>query len=120
MNIDDIQKSVSDEIRAAIKAATPEAVYPKDEFGEPSGCGDGKQQSTVRVAGWDPDETQTNDDLIKKSSAYLTSRGWQVSPETTASDDRSAIVSKDGLGDGRLYASNQGLTFTGKTACTGD
>ncbi|MGW2817730.1 hypothetical protein [Streptomyces sp. NPDC001415] len=97
------RRQVSAEIRDAIKDATPRAVYPDDEF-------DGR---SVRVAGWDPEETRSNEVLLRRSTARLMARGWQVFPETTDSDDRSALVFKEGLVNGRLYASNQSLTFTG-------
>ncbi|MFF3977840.1 hypothetical protein [Streptomyces sp. NPDC001828] len=100
---EDARQQVSAEIRDAIKEATPRAVYPDDEF-------DGR---AVRVAGWDPEETRSNEALLRRSTARLASRGWQVFPETTDSEDRSALVFKDGLVNGRLYASNQSLTFTG-------
>lgn len=96
--------AVSGDIRAAIHSATPRAVHPRDDF-------DGGE---VRVAGWDPDERQSNEALLAKAGTYLTGHGWQVSPDMwTDSEDRSAAVSKPGLAAGRLYASNGGLTFVG-------
>lgn len=106
MNLEHAQQTTAADIRAAIKAATPKAVYPDDKFGSPD-------STSVRVAGWDPEETQSNERLLKQSTSHLTKHGWKVFPETTDSDDRSARVIKPGLADGRLYASNQGLTFTG-------
>ncbi|MBT2451335.1 hypothetical protein J7F03_30550 [Streptomyces sp. ISL-43] len=94
---------LSAEIRAAIKAAAPRAVYPDDEF----------EADSARIAGWDPQETQSNAALLRASTEYLADRGWRVSPEATDSDDRSARISKEGVGKGRLYASSRGLTFTG-------
>ncbi|MGW3494249.1 hypothetical protein [Streptomyces sp. NPDC001020] len=52
--------------------------------------------------------------LLKSSCARLAEQGWKVLPEVTDSEDRSALVGKRGLVSGRLYASNQGLTFTGE------
>ncbi|MGW5847051.1 hypothetical protein ACWFQ8_03625 [Streptomyces sp. NPDC055254] len=91
------------EIRAAIRRATPQAVYPDAEF----------EGGSARVAGWDPQETQSNDALLRASTEYLAEHGWRVSLEATDSDDRSAGVAKAGVGRGRLYAASRGLTFTG-------
>ena len=91
------------EIRAAIKRATPQAVYPDAEF----------EVDSARIAGWDPQETQSNDALLRASTEYLAEHGWRVSPEATDSDDRSARIAKAGVGRGRLYAASRGLTFTG-------
>jgi hypothetical protein len=96
--------ALSAEIRAAIRAATPGAVHPRDDF---------EDEDALRIAGWDPDEKQSNGALLDKAATYLTAHGWQVSPEPTGSDDRSARIAKPGLAAGRLYASNQALTFTG-------
>ncbi len=106
MNVEHAQQTTAAEIRTAIKAATPRAVYPDDEFGSP-------ESPSVRVAGWDPDETQSNERLLKQSTSHLAKQGWKIFPETTDSDDRSARIIKPGLASGRLYASNQSLTFTG-------
>jgi hypothetical protein len=106
MSIEESQQAVAAEIHAAIKAATSKAVYPDDEFGSPA-------HPSLRVAGWDPDETQSNDRLLKQSTSHLAEHGWKIFPEPTDSDDRSARVVKPGLASGRLYAANQGLTFTG-------
>ncbi|MEV6956401.1 hypothetical protein [Streptomyces sp. NPDC051183] len=100
------ERTLSTEIRAAIKAAAPGAVYPDDEF-------DG---DSARIAGWDPQETASNGALLRASTQYLEERGWRVAPEATDSDDRSARIAKDGVGRGRLYASSRGLTFTGSVA----
>ncbi|MEU7724829.1 hypothetical protein AB0B78_06260 [Streptomyces sp. NPDC040724] len=94
---------LSAEIRAAIRAAAPGAVYPDDEF----------DADSARIAGWDPQETASNGSLLRASTQYLAEHGWRVDPEATDSDDRSARVSKAGVGRGRLYASGRGLTFTG-------
>jgi hypothetical protein len=96
---------LSAEIRAAIRAATPGVVHPRDDF---------EDEDALRIAGWDPDEKQSNEALLGKATTYLTAHGWQVSPEFTDSDDRSARVGKPGLAAGRLYASNRSLTFTGR------
>ncbi|UQA93732.1 hypothetical protein [Streptomyces halobius] len=117
MTLQGAQKVISGDIRAAIKAATPDVVYPEDEFGTPTEHGGGRLQFDVRVVGWDPDESQSNDSLLKKSTAYLVRHGWRFSPEVTDSEDRSALISKTGLAEGRLYASNQSLTFTGHGQC---
>ena len=106
MNTEDTQQTIAAEIRSAIKAATPRAVYPDDEFGSP-------EPTSLRVAGWDPDEKQSNDRLLKQSTSHLAQRGWQIFPEPTDSDDRSARIIKPGVASGRLYAANQALTFTG-------
>ncbi|MFD7873044.1 hypothetical protein ACFV5G_02755 [Streptomyces sp. NPDC059766] len=106
MSIEETQQAVAVEIRAAIRAATPRAVYPDDEFGSPDPV-------SLRVAGWDPDETQSNDRLLKQATSHLLRHGWKVFPEPTDSDDRSARIIKPSLANGRLYAANQGLTFTG-------
>ncbi|MFD9001862.1 hypothetical protein ACFV0T_12955 [Streptomyces sp. NPDC059582] len=106
MSIEETQRGIAEEIRAAIKAATSRAVYPDDEFGHPD-------PASLRVAGWDPDETQSNDRLLKHSTSHLVRNGWKVFPEPTDSDDRSARILKPGFASGRLYAANQGLTFTG-------
>ncbi|MEU3501375.1 hypothetical protein ABZ726_11560 [Streptomyces hundungensis] len=97
------RQRVSTEIRDAIKDAAPRAVYPDDEF----------EGRSVRVAGWDPEETRSNEALLRRGTARLSALGWQVFPEATDSDDRSALVFKEGLANGRLYASNRSLTFTG-------
>ncbi|MGW0361893.1 hypothetical protein [Streptomyces sp. NPDC002990] len=99
-------EALSAEIRAAIKAAAPRAVYPDDEF----------EGGSARIAGWDPEETASNDALLRDSTQYLARRGWRVATEATDSDDRSARISKEGVGRGRLYASSRGLTFTGSVA----
>lgn len=99
-------QTLSAEIRAAIKAAAPRAVYPDDEF----------EGDLARIAGWDPQETGSNGALLRASTQYLAERGWRVAPEATDSDDRSARISKEGVGKGRLYASCRGLTFTGSVA----
>ncbi|MFD3539758.1 hypothetical protein ACFWUQ_09695 [Streptomyces sp. NPDC058662] len=91
------------EIRAAIRRATPQAVFPDAEF----------EADSARVAGWDPQETQSNDALLRASTEYLADRGWRVSPEATDSEDRSARIAKAGVGRGRLYAASRGLTYTG-------
>jgi hypothetical protein len=96
---------LSAEIRAAIRAATPGAVHPRDDF---------EDRDALRIAGWDPHEKQSNEALLDKAATYLTAHGWQVSPEPTDSDDRSARLGKPGLATGRLYASNRALTFTGR------
>ena len=85
-----IQNSVSKEVHAAIKAATPKAVYPKDEFGKTSSTECANKQSSVRIAGWDPDETQANEDLLAKSTTYLEKHGWSIFTVTTGSDDQAA------------------------------
>ncbi|MER5564540.1 hypothetical protein ACFW17_29760 [Streptomyces sp. NPDC058961] len=100
---EEARQQVSAQIRDAIKEATPHAVYPDDEF----------EGRSVRVAGWDPEETQSNEALLQRSTARLAARGWQVFPEATDSEDRSALLFKDGLANGRLYAANQSLTFVG-------
>ncbi|WP_405779110.1 hypothetical protein [Streptomyces sp. NBC_00859] len=104
MTVADANRAVSADMRAAIKAATSKRVYPDDEF----------EDLSVRIAGWNPEETRSNDVLLKKSTAYLAQHGWKIFPETTDSDDRSALVFKPGTADGRLNASNQGLTFVGR------
>lgn len=102
------RRAVSEEIRGAIRAAAPEAVHPRDEFGEDGG---------VRIAGWDPEERQSNGELLVKADGYLTAHGWQVSPDMWEdSEDRSAVVRKAGVASGRLHASNGGLTFIGRLA----
>ncbi|WP_328328104.1 MULTISPECIES: hypothetical protein [unclassified Streptomyces] len=103
MTVEEARRTVSSELRAAIRAATPRAVHPADDF----------ESSSVRIAGWDPEEPQSNDALLHRSTVYLAEHGWQILPETTDSEDRSASVSRAGLVEGRLYASNRGLTFTG-------
>ncbi|WP_405944380.1 hypothetical protein OHA44_21365 [Streptomyces sp. NBC_00144] len=100
---DEARRRASSELRAAIRAATPGAVYPADDF----------ESAFVRIAGWDPDESRSNDMLLRRSTAYLAEHGWQIFPEITDSEDCSASVSRVGLVEGRLYASNRGLTFTG-------
>lgn len=98
------QLAVSREIRAAIRSAAPRAVHPRDDF-------DGDE---VRIAGWDPEERQSNEALLAKADTFLTAHGWQVSPDMwTDSEDRSAVVRKAGLAAGRLHAANRGLTFIG-------
>ncbi|MEV0981288.1 hypothetical protein [Streptomyces sp. NPDC049915] len=106
MTIEEIQQDVAAEIRAAIKAATPKAVHPDDEFGSAA-------TPSIRVAGWDPDEARSNDRLLKLSTGHLAQHGWRIFSEATDSDDRSARVMKPGVASGRLYAANGGLTFTG-------
>ena len=96
--------ALSAEVRAAIQAATPHPVHPRDDFADPA---------ALRIAGWDPDEQQPNEALLDKAAAYLAAHGWQVGPEPTDSEDRSARVTKPGLATGRLQASNHALTFTG-------
>ncbi|MDQ0930255.1 hypothetical protein [Streptomyces turgidiscabies] len=113
----EIQTAISTEMHAAIKAATPKAVYPKDEFGSASGAECSGRQSSVRIAGWDPEETQSNDDLLRKSTAYLEKQGWEITPLSADSEDQAARVTKSGATEGLLTASNQGLTFEGDTAC---
>ena len=95
---------LSAEIRAAIQAATPRPVYPRDDF---------EDAGALRIAGWDPDERQSNEALLDKAVGYLAARGWSVGAEPTDSEDRSARVAKAGFAAGRLYAANQSLTFTG-------
>ena len=107
MNMEAAQQAAAAEIRAAIKTATRRAVYPDDEFGSP-------EPDSIRVAGWDPEETQSNESLLKHSTGHLAKHGWHVFPEVTDSEDRSARIIKPGLVSGRLYAANQGLTFTGR------
>jgi hypothetical protein len=104
----DPRRAVSEEMRAAIRAAAPEAVHPRDDFGDDGG---------VRIAGWDPEERQSNGELLTKADGYLTAHGWQVSPDMWEdSEDRSAVVRKAGVASGRLHASNGGLTFVGHLA----
>lgn len=116
MSAEEVRKSVSGEIRAAIRAATPKPVYPRDEYG-PAAAGDtsgaARRTASVRVAGWDPDEKQSNEELLRKASAYLLDHDWRIWPEMTDSDDRSARLSKPGQAEGRLYVSNKGFVFTG-------
>ncbi|MFI1360676.1 hypothetical protein ACH4TV_44960 [Streptomyces sp. NPDC020898] len=116
-SIKEIQTTVSTEMHAAIKAATPKAVYPKDEFGSASSAECSGQQSSVRIAGWDPEETQSNGDLLTKSTAYLEKQGWEITPLSADSEDQAARITKSGVTEGLLTASNQGLTFEGDTAC---
>lgn len=97
------RQALSAEIRAAIKAAAPHAVHPTDEF----------EGDRARIAGWDPEESQSNATLLRHGTAHLAGRGWQVFPESTDSEDASALVVKRGLATGRLYAANRSLTFTG-------
>lgn len=101
--VTDPRRTLSEEIRAAIGSATPNPVYPRDDF----------EDGAARIAGWDPDERQSNDALLEKAVRHLASHGWEVTPETTDSDDRSARIARPGLASGRLYAANRGLTFTG-------
>jgi hypothetical protein len=113
----DVRTTVSKDLHAAIKAATPKAVYPKDEFGK--GSGDARcsgTSSSVRIVGWDPDESQSNDELLTKSTAYLKKQGWDIAPQVTDSQDQAAKITKSGMAEGLLTAANQGLTFEG-TAC---
>ncbi len=112
----EIQSTVSTEMHAAIKAATPKAVYPKDEFGSASSA-ECSGRPSVRIAGWDPEETQSNDDLLTKSTAYLEKRGWEITPLSADSEDQAARITKSGVTEGLLTASNQSLTFEGDTAC---
>ncbi|MGW3494264.1 hypothetical protein [Streptomyces sp. NPDC001020] len=114
-----IKATTSKELHAAIKAATAKAVYSNDEFGkENSASGCSSEQSSIRIAGWDPDEMQSNEELIAKSTAYLEKRGWKVSPLATDSDDQAARITKTDVAEGLLTAADQGLTFKGKTVCT--
>lgn len=104
----DPRRAVSAEMRGAIRAAAPRAVHPRDEFEDDGG---------VRVAGWDPQERQSNEELLAKADGYLTAHGWQVSPDMWEdSEDRSAVVRKAGVASGRLHAANGGLTFIGRLA----
>jgi hypothetical protein len=99
------RRTLSREIRAAIRSATPHAVHPRDDF----------EDAEVRVAGWDPDERQSDEELLARAGTFLTANGWRVSPDPwTDSSDRSAAVSKEGLASGRLQAANGGLTFIGR------
>ncbi|MEV6005302.1 hypothetical protein AB0M29_00690 [Streptomyces sp. NPDC051976] len=102
------RRAVSAEMRGAIRAAAPRAVHPRDEFEDDGG---------VRVAGWDPQERQSNEELLAKADGYLTAHGWQVSPDMWEdSEDRSAVVRKAGVASGWLHAANGGLTFVGRLA----
>lgn len=103
MTLEEARRTVASELRAAIRAASSGAVHPPDEF----------ESAYVRIAGWDPGEARSNDALLRRSTGYLAECGWQVLPEATDSEDRSAFVSRAGLVEGRLYASNRALTFTG-------
>ncbi|MBT2451329.1 hypothetical protein J7F03_30520 [Streptomyces sp. ISL-43] len=97
------RRTLSNEIRAAVKAATRHAVHPADEF----------EGDHARIAGWDPEETRSNAALLRLGTAHLAGLGWQIFPEATDSEDASALVIKRGLATGRLYAANRSLTFTG-------
>ncbi|MEV0981283.1 hypothetical protein [Streptomyces sp. NPDC049915] len=115
-----VKTALSAELHAAIKAATPKAVHPKDEFGTATaGSGCSGTRLTVRIAGWDPDEAQSNEELLTKSTAYLEKRGWKIHPLPTDSEDQAARIDKAGYAEGLLDASNQSLTFAGNTACLG-
>ncbi|WP_263166687.1 hypothetical protein [Streptomyces sp. SCSIO ZS0520] len=107
MKTEDAQQLISAEIRDAIKTATPRAVHPDDEFGSP-------EPGSVRIAGWDPEETRSNEALLKRCCARLVEQGWQVFPDAmTDSEDRSALAIRTGVTLGRLTAADQGLTFIG-------
>ena len=116
--IEEIKTAVSKELHTAIETATPKAVYPKDEFGKASdGSGCSGTQFTVRIAGWDPDETQSNEVLLTKTTTYLEKHGWTIIPQVTDSEDQAAQIDKADVAEGLLTAASQGLTFEGDTAC---
>ncbi|MFD9001867.1 hypothetical protein ACFV0T_12980 [Streptomyces sp. NPDC059582] len=118
-NIAEIKAALSAELHTAIKAATPKADYPKDEFGKAAGgSGCSGTQSTVRIAGWDPDEAQSNEELLTRSTAYLGKHGWTITPQVSDSEDQAAKIAKADLAEGLLTAANQGLTFEGDTVCS--
>lgn len=104
VRVAELRQALSDDIRAAIRSATPNPVYPRDDF----------EDGGARIAGWDPEERRSNEALLDEALRHLAARGWEVTPETTDSEDRSARIARPGLASGRLYAANRGLTFTGR------